>query len=83
MQKKNVQKRKARPERSIDKPGRDHELGLWIDKDLLSKHRNRTPQTIIHDQVMTANNRYLALADIALKTRKGKKKALLPPIGGQ
>jgi hypothetical protein len=72
----NVQKRKARPKRSIVKPGNDHELGLWVDVALLRKHQNRTPQTLLHDQVF-ANNRYLELADIALgltkkETRKGK-----------
>jgi hypothetical protein len=75
MAKKNVQKRKARPKRSIAKPGDDHELGLWIDKDLLRKHQNRAPQTIIHDPLTSTNNRYLALADIALGNNKPKKKA--------
>jgi hypothetical protein len=70
----NVQKRKARPKRSIANPGKDHELGLWVDLALLRKHQNRTPQTLLHDQVF-ANNRYLELADIALGlTNKEKKK---------
>ena len=72
--KQNVQKRKARPKRSIEKPGDDHELGLWIDKELLRKHQNRPPQTIIHDPLTSTNNRYLALADIALGNNKPKKK---------
>ena len=73
--KQNVQKRKARPKRSIAKPGDDHELGLWIDKELLRKHQNRAPQTIIHDPLTSTNNRYLALADIVLGNNKPKKKA--------
>lgn len=72
--KQNVQKRKARPKRSIAKPGDDHELGLWIDKDLLRKHQNRHPQTIIHDPLTSTNNRYLALADIALGNNRPRKK---------
>lgn len=80
--KKNVQKRKARPKRSIAKPGDDHELGLWIDKDLLRKHQTRSAQTIIHDPLTSTNNRYLALADIALRTNKPKKKSRSEAAGG-
>jgi hypothetical protein len=72
--KQNVQKRKARPKRSIAKPGDDHELGLWIDKDLLCKHQNRYRQTIIHDPLTSTKNLYLELADIALGNNKPKKK---------
>jgi len=72
---KNVQKRKARPKRSIAKPGDDHELGLWIDYDLLRKHRNGNSRTIIHDPITSTNNRYLELADLALGTQKPKKKS--------
>ena len=67
----NVVKRKAQPKRSIAKP-RD-ELGLWIDFNLLRKHQNRPPQTIIHDPLASVNNRYLELADLALGTNKKKK----------
>ena len=73
--KNNVQKRKARPKRSILKPGGDHELGLWIDKDLLRKHQNPIPHTVIHNPLPSANNRYLALADLALGNNKPKKKS--------
>jgi hypothetical protein len=72
---KNVQKRKARPKRSIAKPGDDHELGMWIDYELLRKQRNGTSQTIIHDPITSTNNRYLELADLALGTQKPKKKS--------
>jgi len=72
--KKNVQKSKPRPKRSISKPGDDHEVGLWIDRDLLRKHQHRPPQTIIHDPAASTNNRYLELADLALGN-KSKKKA--------
>jgi hypothetical protein len=71
---KNVSKRKPRPKRSIKSPGDDHEVGLWINTDLLRKHQNRTPQTVIHDQSTTTNNRYLELADLALGNGKAKKK---------
>ena len=67
----NVVKRKAQPKRSTAKPG--DELGLWIDYDLLRKHQNRPAQTIIHDRLSSVNNRYLELADLALRTNKKKK----------
>ena len=77
MAKKNVQKRRARPKRSIEKPGQDHELGLWIDYDLLRKHQNRTA-TIIHDGSPLVESRYLQLADLALGPSKPKKKSKAP-----
>ena len=70
----NVHKRKARPKRSISHPSDDHELGLWIDYDLLRKHQNRTPQAVIHGPLSSVNNRYLELADLALGNGKAKKK---------
>ncbi len=74
MSKKNVQKRKAQPKRSIAKPGDDHELGLWIDYTLLRKHQNYT-STILHDASAATNNRYMELADLALGNGKPKKKS--------
>jgi hypothetical protein len=71
---KNVQKRKARPKRSIGTDHEDHPVGLWIDKELLRKHQGRTPQTIIHDQSSVTNNRYLELADLALGVNKPKRR---------
>ena len=71
----NVQKKRARPKRSIKSPGDDHELGLWIDYDLLRKHQGRMPQIVIHDPVSAINNRYLELADIALRGGKSKKRS--------
>ena len=78
---KNVQKRKPRPKRSIKEPDEDHPLGLWIDKDLLRKHYG-APRTIIHDPLISTNQRYLELADLVLgmnkpngKQNKEKKKA--------
>jgi hypothetical protein len=70
MASKNVQKRKARPKRSIQEPGGDHPLGLWIDKDLLRKHHTHSVQTTVHDPLMTSNHRYLELADLALGLNK-------------
>jgi len=68
----NVQKRKARPARSIARPGTDDDLGLWIDYDLLRRHRHHSP-TILYDASATVNNRYLELADLALGTKLRKK----------
>ena len=75
MPKKNVQKRRAQPRRSIANPGDDRELGLWIDHDILRRQQNRTQQTILHDPLMSTNNRYLELADLALGKVKPKKKS--------
>jgi len=72
---KNVQKRKPHPKRSIVTPGEDHELGLWIDYELLRKKENRTPMTVLHDALPETNHRYLELADLALGAKKSKKKA--------
>jgi len=68
----NVQKHKARPTRSIANPGGDHELGLWIDYELLRKHQKHTP-TMLHSSAAALNNRYLELADLALGIKKVKK----------
>ena len=73
--KKNIQKRWAQPKRSIADPGHDHELGLWIDHDILRRQQNRPSQTILHDPMMSTNNRYLELADLALGNGKPKKKS--------
>ena len=61
-----VPKRAVRPKRSIKTDGDDHAVGLWIDKDLLRKHQNRTPQIVLHHALASTNNRYLRLADLAL-----------------
>ena len=71
---KKLEKRAAQPRISIAKPGREHNLGLWIDYDLLRKHQNHTP-TILHDASPAMNNRYLALADLALGNKKTRKKS--------
>ena len=71
---KTVQKRTGRPTPSSAEPGVDHELGLWIDYDLLRKHQNHTP-TVLHDPSTATNNRYLELADLVLGNRKVKKKS--------
>ena len=70
MPKKNVQKRKARPKRSIDNPGVDHDLGLWVDYELLRKHQGRPPEIVLHSPLSAVNNRYLELADLALGNGK-------------
>lgn len=66
----NVQKRRARPKRSIHTEGEDHPLGLWIDKEIFRKHQNRPPQIALHDPMLNPNNRYLALADCVLQDKK-------------
>ncbi len=71
----NVQKRAARPKRSIKAQEDDHPLGLWMDVDLLCKHRNRPPQIVLHDELSSAASRYFMLADLALR-KKSKSKHL-------
>ena len=68
----NVQKQAARPKRSIRTDGEDHPVGLWIDRDVFRKHQNGTPRIVIHDPLASINNRYLMLADLALKSNKTK-----------
>ena len=70
MKSKNVEKRRAIPKRSITEPGEDHPLGLWIDKDLLRKHRDHSAKPIPRDPFTSSNNRYLELADLALGVNK-------------
>lgn len=67
---KNVQKRKARPKRSIKEPGEDHPLGLWIDKDLLRKHHAHSSHIAVHNPLTASSHRYLELADLALGLNK-------------
>jgi len=76
----NVQKRAARPKRSISTEGKDHPLGLWIDRDALRRHQNRPPQLALQNPLTSANNRYLALADFALGNNKPRKKAVVQAI---
>jgi len=82
MPSKNVQKRKARPKRSIAKPGDDHDLGLWIDYDFLRRHQRAPTQAILHDHIVATNNRYLEFADIALGNGKPKKKSKSTGVNG-
>jgi hypothetical protein len=70
----NVQKQKARPKRSITKPGDDHSAGLWVDYDLLRRHQARSSEAVLHSPHAAVNNRYLELADLALGLSKPKKK---------
>jgi len=72
---KNMRKRKAPSRRSNANGGDDHELGLWIDYELLRKHQSHTSSTILHSASHALDNRYLQLADLALGTKKTKKKA--------
>jgi hypothetical protein len=74
MPKKNIPKSKARPKRSISKPGSNHELGLWVDYELLRKHQGRPSEITLHSSNGPLNNRYLELADLALGNNKPKKK---------
>lgn len=70
---KNVQKLKPRPKRPIVNPGDDHELGLWIDYELLRKHQNRSPEMVIHDPISSLG--HLELADLALGKKNKKSKS--------
>jgi hypothetical protein len=72
---KNISKRKPRPKRNVQTPGDDHELGLWIDTDVLRRHHNHHPQTILHDPQTSTNSRYLELAALVLGNGKPKKKS--------
>lgn len=71
---KNVQKRPARPKRSIRTAGDDHPLGLWIDMEIFRRHQNRPPQIALHNPMLNSNNRYLVLADSVLTHKKSKPK---------
>lgn len=68
-----VKKAKARPKRTILAATDDHPLGLWVDKELLRKHTQQTPRTIIHGHSEAAGNRYLELADLVLGNGKKKR----------
>lgn len=70
MPNRNVQKRKARPKRSIKEPGQDHPLGLWIDKELVRKHHSHATDATIRDPLTSSSQRYLELADLALGVNK-------------
>lgn len=69
----NVQRCKAPPAQSIG-PSDAHEVGRWINYELLRKNQSRTP-IILHDRSAATNNRYLELADLALGNKKTRKKS--------
>lgn len=71
----NVEKQKARPKRSITEPDDDHTEGLWVNYDFLRRHQAHRSEVIFHPPEIGVNNRYLELADIALGTKKEKKKS--------
>jgi hypothetical protein len=68
-----VRKKVARVKHATRSDADDHAVGLWIDTALFRKHRNRTPQIVLHDPLQSRNNRYLALADLALKNNRRAK----------
>lgn len=70
-----VQKAKAHPKRTILAAPDDHPVGLWVDKDLLRKHTQQTPRTVIHGGSEATGNRYLELADLVLGNKTKKKSA--------
>jgi len=72
--KKNVYKREAHPKRSMDKPGADDDLALWVDYERLRKHQGRPPKILIGTPKNAEKNRYLELADLALGINKPKKR---------
>ena len=47
-----------------------HSLGLWINMDMFRRHHQQQARIILHDPRPGTNNRYLALADLALNNRK-------------
>ena len=70
----NVQKQPARPKRSIKTDGADHPAGLWINWELLRRHRCRSPQVVLHDPLVSGNSRYLLLGDVAFGNDKPRMK---------
>lgn len=70
-----LEKQKARPEGSISEPGDDHSVGLWVNYDLLRRHRVRGYQVVFHPPEIAVTKRYLELADIALGTSTAEKKS--------
>ena len=70
-----VKKSKPQPKLTILEAADNHPVGLWVDKELLRKHTQQTPKTIIHGSSEAAGNRYLELADIVLGTKSKKKAA--------
>jgi hypothetical protein len=65
-----VRKNVALAKRTTGTDANDHAVGLWIDTALFRKHRNRTPQIVLHDPLQSRNNRYLALADLAFNNNR-------------
>jgi hypothetical protein len=65
----------AQKQHAVGKPSRsteagDRSLGLWINKDMLRRHQHQQARIILHDPRASNNNRYLALADLALNNRR-------------
>ena len=73
MAKKNVQKRKARPKRSIKGKGDDHPQGLWVNVDFFRKLTTHEGRTVVHGEAGETQNHYLELADLVLNDKQKKK----------
>lgn len=63
----NVQKRAARPKRTIKAKDDDHPVGLWMDVEMFRKHLSNPPQVVLQNPLSSANGRYFMLAGIALR----------------
>jgi len=63
-------KHHAAPTPSATAEGDGYPLGLWMDKDMFRRHQRRQPRIVLHHRQASTNNRYLALADLALNTQR-------------
>ena len=62
----NVIKAPAQPKRTIQNADDDHEVGLWIDKDVLRRIASPGKPVLVSNRSTEEQNRYLQLADLVL-----------------
>jgi len=62
----NVIKAPAQPKRTIQNADDDHEVGLWIDKDVLRRIASPGKPVFVSNRSTEEQNRYLQLADLVL-----------------
>jgi hypothetical protein len=66
----NAQKHPSAGKRNLRTEESDRSLGLWINMDMFRRQHQQQARIILHDPRPGTNNRYLALADLALKNRR-------------
>jgi hypothetical protein len=69
---KRAPKRQSVPTRTASGDGDDYPLGIWMDKDMFHRRQSRQLRIVLHGSQPSTNNRYLALADLALNNHKQK-----------